>query len=83
MNGPATFHFEFHVGMDMMKRNIPLAHHFHIEEGATSEELMIMVDWAKFFDGLDWATENTTHTMDNMPAATKMANNVPNVFSIL
>lgn len=82
-NGPASFPFEFHIGMDNMLRNVNLAKHFHIEEGSTSNELMIMVDWSRFFDNLDWQTENSSHTMDNMPAAMKIANNVANVFSTM
>lgn len=82
MNAPALFGFEFHIGMDNMLRNVNLTKHFHIENEATNE-VMINLDWSRFFDNLDWQTENSTHTMDNMPAAMKVANNVPNVFSVL
>lgn len=82
MTGTPDFGFEFHIGMDNLLRNVNLTPHFHVEHGGTNE-LSLLVDWSRFFDNINWQTENSTHTMDNMPAAVKVANNVANVFSTM
>jgi hypothetical protein len=70
---------EFHVGTDKMATKIMVQKEFTIQENATNK-VMIMVDHGAMLAGLDFDTENNTHTMDNMPLAKKIMGNLKNSF---
>lgn len=73
--------FIFHVGGDMLYRTAALTVHKDVPaEGKVYVELDL--NWAAFFDGVDLKNDHLTHTMNNMPLATAVANNVQNAFTI-
>lgn len=76
MTGNMDFNFEFHLGSNNLLRTVDLDNnHFNIEEGVNSTFDM-MVNVKGFFDGLDLRTDNISHTMDNMPLAITVSDNV-------
>ncbi len=80
--GPINQPFFYHVGTDMMKQSIDFSTHaFTITEGG-SNTIHISMDILKMLDKLDLRTENATHTMDNMPLATKVRNTWTSVFEV-
>lgn len=73
--------FVFHVGTDALLRQIDSGHHhLHVEANET-KEVMIEYDLMKFLDGIDIKTQNSTHTMNNLPLATKVADNAKSAFT--
>lgn len=76
--------FEYHVGMDNMLRTIEL--YFASPVTLTSTDGMLMLDinldMMGVLNNVDLLTENSTHTMDNMPLAMKITNNLANSFSV-
>ncbi len=81
MTGAVNAPFEMHIGTDAMKQSLSFTKHFNATAGAAFE-IHMTVDWGKFFDNVDFATEHTTHTMDNMPLATKISGNSANVLTL-
>ena len=79
MNGAIDGNFVMHVGMDNFLREATLTKNFEVS--STGGALRAELDWATFLDGIDLRTENSTHTMDNMPLAMKVANNAPNILT--
>lgn len=72
----------YHIGMDAMRRSNNLMMHFDTPEGdGATLNYCLSADVAKFFTGVDMSTDYATHTMDNMPLAKKIADNVASVFS--
>lgn len=80
VGNPITESFEMHIGMDALLRTVTLQKPFTITDGQASE-FMIMVDHLEFLNAVDLVTDNSTHTMDNMPLATLVADNTSSVFS--
>jgi hypothetical protein len=78
---PDTDYF-YHVGMDAMKRTIDFSTSAFEVKSSEDLELGILFDLRKVLNNVDMTTENATHTMDNMPLATKIANNWTTAFSI-
>lgn len=78
--GTPMHDFAYHVGMDNLLRNVSLGHEFTVQEN-TSNELMIMVNHAAVFETIDFSQDTLTHTMNNMPLAMEVANNLVNAFS--
>ena len=78
--GSLDHHYELHVGMDSMVRSVSLSKEFTVTEDVASE-LMIMVDHTAVFETIDFSQDSITHTMDNMPLAMEVANNLANAFS--
>ncbi len=72
--------FECHVGGKMQYS--PLVLEVHHEANSVDSRIPVKVDVAKFFDGIDLTTDNITHTMDNMPLAMAIVNNLDKVFSV-
>ncbi len=71
----------YHIGLDMMLRNVTGKQHVDIEAG---EELTvdIEIDYAKIFDGLDLTTEVSTRSFNDPVLAEKVANNFQNAITI-
>lgn len=78
--GNADIGFVYHVGMDNLKRNVELS--FHKDFTGASSDLMLKIDWAKFLEGLNLTTDIETHTMNNMPVATMVADNASDAISV-
>ncbi|MCB9194714.1 MAG: hypothetical protein H6598_00635 [Flavobacteriales bacterium] len=67
--------FVTHVGMNSMRRTISgLMAHFNTVEGQM-HNIELDIDWKQLFAGINLKTDNSTHTMDNMPLATSIADN--------
>ncbi|MCB9235993.1 MAG: hypothetical protein H6581_30380 [Bacteroidia bacterium] len=80
-NGAVDYPFELHVGMDAMLRNVSLSQ--ALDATLNNEvEIGMVIDWSQFFNGIDMTTPFTTHTMDNMPVAMKVADNVSSAITL-
>jgi hypothetical protein len=69
----------FHIGMNNFLRSTSTMMHTDLETG--ENVIALNFDVAKLFDGVDLSTENNTMTMNNMPLATKVADNIAAAFS--
>lgn len=78
--GTPVHNFAYHVGMDNMVRNVSLGHEFTVQRNV-SNEVMVMVNHAAVFETIDFSQDTLTHTMNNMPLAMEVANNLVNAFS--
>ncbi len=78
-NGDADFGFFYHVGFDEFKRDIDLD--ISQDLVGSTAEIGLEIDFAKFFLGVDMRTENSTHSMDNMMLAEKIADNADDAIS--
>lgn len=67
---PGTTFF-YHLGLDQLLRNVTINNSFEV---AANEMTVVEVtlDYKPIFDGLDFSQELTTHTMNNLPLATKV-----------
>jgi len=67
--------FVFHIGNDGLTNNIsglPIDHNVTLGETISID---LTIDWAGFIKNIDLSIDNFTHTMDNLPLATTIANN--------
>lgn len=71
--------FEVHLGTNNFLTPVSIMLH----ENVTTENYMANLDvnFAAFFDGVDLRSDNTTHTMDNMPLAMQVIGNTTDVFN--
>ncbi|MBL4703511.1 MAG: hypothetical protein JKY54_03260 [Flavobacteriales bacterium] len=68
-------YFALHVGVDTNYRNgANLLVNAVVPSNGTGT-VLLKVNYAAFVDGIDLSIENSTHTMDNMPLAVKVADN--------
>lgn len=74
-NGVADGPFVYHVGTLNFLRNIDLAVDFNVVEGLNNQ-VEIAIDVKRFFENVDLTSEWDTHTMNDMPLAMKIANNI-------
>ncbi|MBK8847391.1 MAG: hypothetical protein IPO27_12935 [Bacteroidetes bacterium] len=81
-NGPLDFEYFYHIGMDNFKCSIDFSTEAFTVVSGSDYEIGLEFDLLKVLNNVDMRTENATHTMDNMPLATKIANNWPTAFSI-
>lgn len=81
MTGTVDAPFTFHVGTDAMKQSLSFTKHFDAK-ASVDNEIHMTADWLRFLDNVDLRTENSTHTMNNMPLATKISGNSVNVLSV-
>lgn len=73
--------FEYHTGMNMLLRTVEYdLNSFEVENGKVMVPLK--VDFEKAFEGIDFTTELVTHTMDNMPLAQKVSDNMVNAITL-
>jgi hypothetical protein len=72
----------YHVGLNQFRSPVSLLVHSDIDEA--NEQVSISFDLAKVFTGIDLSdsTNLSTHTMNNMPLATKVSANYSTAFSI-
>ena len=73
--------FVFHIGGDGFTArtdNIPL----DLSQLQNSHyEIQLDVNWANFIDSINLATNTSSHTFDNIPLASKIADNAKNIIS--
>lgn len=81
MDGTFETNFSYHVGTDNMKRAITETVHKDVVKDQTTD-VNVAVNLGQFLNNVNLDTEFKTHTMDNMPLATKIANNSSTAFSI-
>ena len=72
--------FKFQVGSDALLKNVRLPNQNYTVVGSGSQEIHIIIDYGKLFDGLNPAKENMTATYDNNTLAAKIAANIPAMF---
>lgn len=71
---------ELHVGGDNLLKQAEVMIHENTAAGEMFH-VTLNADITQFFDGLDKSQDMVTHTMDNMPTAMTVANNVSKVFT--
>jgi len=74
--------FALHVGMDTNYREGTNLHVSTEVIAGETANISLDVDYAGFIDGIDLSTENSTHTMDNMPLAVKVSDNFGKVLKL-
>lgn len=79
-NGTPDFDFYYHIGLDQMKRTIDFSTTAFEVRSNEDTELGIVFDIRKVLDGVNIPLEYYTHTMDVLPLATKIADNIPSAF---
>ena len=72
--------FVFHLGGDDFRSN-PKNINCDISEFTNESKIKINLNWSKIIEDIDIKNENFTHTMDNIPLATKIATNSNNFIS--
>ncbi len=73
--------FEVHLGTDAFLADMEFSGSFGSDD-AEQINIGIAFDPLVLFDGVDFPAVNTTHTMDNMPMAMQVRNNIPQAFSM-
>ncbi|MEQ9186457.1 MAG: hypothetical protein RLP15_01905 [Cryomorphaceae bacterium] len=80
-DGTGMTKFEYHTGMDALLRDVNLAvESLRVEEGKVV--FYVDMDFKMVLADVDFKTELSTHTMDNMPLAVKISNNTQQAFTI-
>ncbi len=82
-NDDAVFdqNLNLHIGADELRRAVQGTLHSDIVKDQANT-INLSVDLGKFMTGVDLKVENSTHTMNNMPLATKVANNSTSVITL-
>lgn len=70
--------FVFHIGGDDFTR---LTNNLSISISENSTYFNLDINWDTIIDDIDLSVDNFTHTMDDIPLATKIANNSINLIS--
>lgn len=82
VNGNNNFdpgeNFIFHIGGDDFSR---LTNNLSVSIADNSTFFNFDINWDTIIDDIDLSVDNFTHTMDNIPLATKIANNSINLIS--
>ena len=75
----------FHIGMDKFYKEVDLSSSAFTVSNGAAKVINIKSDLNAFFNNMNLKldAENQTHTMNNMPLATKAANNISNMFTVL
>ena len=81
-NGALDYQYFYHIGLDSFKRTVDFSSEEFTVASGSDYEIGIEFDLLKVLSNVDMRTENSTHTMDNMPLATKIANNWESAFEI-
>lgn len=76
-NGNPDYPFFYHIGMDGLKREVDKSSHSFSVMAGSDKELVLEMDVLDVLANVDMRTENETHTFNNMPLATKIADNFP------
>ncbi|MCP4442423.1 MAG: hypothetical protein GY810_26245 [Aureispira sp.] len=73
---------ELHVGSNNMLRSISLHSHLTVEKKGDNE-VAINFDLNKLFTDVDLKTNHTTHTMNNMPLAKQLMDNLSSALKVM
>jgi hypothetical protein len=79
MNGPANAPFIYHIGTDNLRKDLMFTDHQEVDGDVT---MHVEFDFLELFNGIDLRTDPDSHTMNNMPAAMTLSNNVPNAVTL-
>lgn len=82
MTGNPDYDFFYHIGLDGYKRTIDFSASAFTVNSGSDHEIGINFELRDVLNNVDMRTENSTHTMDNMPLAMKIANNWQGAFEI-
>lgn len=80
-DGSDMQNFEYHTGLNSLLRSVSI----DLESRELSANDLIInlnVDFAKMLEGVDFTTELSTHTFDNMPLAEKVTENALNAITL-
>ncbi len=82
-NSPSKV-FQFHIGTDNLLSTVKLYFDNAVTLAPNDGMLMldIQLDMLQVLNNVDLLTENITHTMNNMPLAMKVTNNMLSAFSV-
>lgn len=80
--GAANYPFIYHIGMDMMKRTVDLSNQPFSVKSGTDKEIVLDLDVLDVLSNVDLRTENETHTFNDVPLATKIADNFSIAFTV-
>ncbi len=72
--------FKYHIGTDNLLVNLNIDDAINVAEGGST--IIVQVDIAQFFNGIDVAAGESTMTMDNLPLATQVVGNYTSAFSV-
>jgi hypothetical protein len=81
-NGPVNVDYLYHIGMDSYKRQIDFSTAAFSVISGQDQMVHIEFDLLEALSNVNMTTEIMTHTMDNMPLATKIADNWQAAFSV-
>ncbi len=81
-SGTPNFDFFYHIGLDQMKRTIDFSTSGFKVTGDNENEIGLEIDFLKIMTSVDMRTESETHTFNNLPLATKIADNWQSAFSL-
>lgn len=73
----------FHLGMDPLLTNVEIDNSSFTVMPGQKNVLNLHSNVNKLFNGVNLKTENESHTMGSMPLATKVAKNIPSMFTIV
>lgn len=81
-NGPLDLQYFYHVGLDDLKRTIDFSTSAFSVVSGSDYEIGLEFDLLDALDNVDMRTENETHTFNDVPLATKIADNWQGAFSL-
>jgi hypothetical protein len=82
MTGPAATQFVYHVGLDELLREKDFSINLNVQS-EVSTVVVVRIDLGSVADALDFKTELRTHTLNNLPLATKVADLVAASISVV
>ncbi len=80
--GTTNFQFFYHVGLDKFSKTVDFTNATFSVPSGSDKVINLEFDLLSVLNGIDMRTENSTHTMDNMPLAMKVSNNWPTAFKL-
>lgn len=72
--------FDFRIGSNQLLQSVNLSLQKDIQ--LAQETIPVVIDVAQLIQNVDLQTEQHSHTFDNLPLASKIANNIANAFYI-
>lgn len=73
----------YHIGMDSYLTEVDLSTSSFSVSGDSPKQITFKTDVNVLLEDVDMETEWSTHTMDNMPLATRIKNNIPDMFTVV
>ena len=80
--GTLDLQYFYHVGLDDLKRTIDFSTEAFTVASGSDYEIGLEFDLLEALNNVDMRTENETHTFNNIPLATKIADNWQGAFSL-